>query len=244
MGKPRLAVSVVDDNRGIGGSRGHRIEPDDHVPFCEATCNQLSELRGMDSGGSECDIDDICVVPAVSVPGVFCRARVDAVLPVQRALATAFILLIPYAIAIMWMVLVDRGAQIHRLKAELERASGTAEEPQVEMFNFYDERGELKLSVKPEMLYYIEAADNYVQICYTNAGKIEKLMVRNTLKNVEWRFRDKGLVRCHRSYVVNVKNVKLFRRQESEVLLEFGDSRVPSIPVSKGFGDRVMAELS
>ena len=162
----------------------------------------------------------------------------------EAALATAFILLIPYAFAIMWMVLVDRGAQIHRLKAELERASGTAEEPQVEMFNFYDERGELKLSVKPEMLYYIEAADNYVQICYTNAGKIEKLMVRNTLKNVEWRFRDKGLVRCHRSYVVNVKNVKLFRRQESEVLLEFGDSRVPSIPVSKGFGDRVMAELS
>ena len=161
----------------------------------------------------------------------------------EAALATAFILLIPYAFAIMWMVLEDRNAQIRRLKKEIERASEAADEPQVEMFNFYDERGELKLSVKPELLYYIESADNYVQICYMNAGKIEKLMVRNTLKNIEWRFHDKGLVRCHRSYIVNVKNVKLFRKQDSEVLLEFGDSRVPPIPVSKGFGERIVGEL-
>jgi len=162
----------------------------------------------------------------------------------ESILATTFILLIPYAFAILWMVLEDRNAQIRRLKNELEHANEVAEGAPVEMFNFYDERGELKLSVKPELLYYIESADNYVQICYMNAGKIEKLMIRNTLKNIEWRFRDKGLVRCHRSYIVNVKNVKLFRRQDSEVLLEFGDTRVPPIPVSKGFGERVMAELS
>ena len=91
-----------------------------------------------------------------------------------------------------------------------------------EMYNFYDERGELKLSVKAESLYYIEAADNYVQIHYMNAGKLHGLMIRNTLKNIEWRFRGKDLMRCHRSFIVNFAKVQLLRRQEGDVLLDFG----------------------
>ena len=37
--------------------------------------------------------------------------------------------------------------------------------------------------------------------------------------------------------------VKLFRRQEGEVMLDFGDEKIPSIPVSKGYVDSVMSIL-
>lgn len=158
----------------------------------------------------------------------------------EALFATSFTLLIPYAFVILWMVVKDRGAQIVRLKARQVRVT---EETPEEMYNFYDEKGELKLSVKPNMVYFIEAADNYIMVYYLNAGKLEKLMIRNSLKNIEWRFRDKGMVRCHRSYIVNIPMVKLFRRQEGEVLLDFGDEKVPSVPVSKGYGDSVMAML-
>ena len=114
--------------------------------------------------------------------------------------------------------------------AEVGNPTGTAE-------------GELKLSAKPNMVYFIEAADNYIMVYYLNAGKLEKLMIRNSLKNIEWRFRDKGLVRCHRSFIVNIRLVKLFRRQEGEVMLDFGDEKIPSIPVSKGYGEGVMSML-
>ena len=80
-------------------------------------------------------------------------------------------------------------------------------------------------------------------VYYMNAGKLEKSLIRNSLKSIEWRFRDKGLVRCHRSYIVNIRMVKLFRRQEGEVLLDFGDEKVPSVPVSKGYGESVMSML-
>ena len=158
----------------------------------------------------------------------------------ESLFATAFTLLIPYAFVILWMVVKSRGEQIVRLQA---RQTHVVEDVPEEMYNFYDEKGDLKLSVKPNMVYFIEAADNYIMVYYLNAGKLEKLMIRNSLKNIEWRFRDKGLIRCHRSYIVNIRLVKLFRRQDGEVLLDFGDEKIPHVPVSKGYGESVMAML-
>ena len=146
----------------------------------------------------------------------------------------------PYAFVILWMVVKSRGEQIVRLQA---RQTHVVEDVPEEMYNFYDEKGDLKLSVKPDMVYFIEAADNYIMVYYLNAGKLEKLMIRNSLKNIEWRFRDRGLIRCHRSYIVNIRLVKLFRRQDGEVLLDFGDEKIPHVPVSKGYGESVMAML-
>lgn len=158
----------------------------------------------------------------------------------ESLFATAFTLLIPYAFVILWMVVKSRGEQIVRLQA---RQTHVVEDVPEEMYNFYDEKGDLKLSVKPDMVYFIEAADNYIMVYYLNAGKLEKLMIRNSLKNIEWRFRDKGLIRCHRSYIVNIRLVRLFRRQDGEVLLDFGDEKIPHVPVSKGYGESVMAML-
>ena len=158
----------------------------------------------------------------------------------ESLFATAFTLLIPYAFVILWMVVKSRGEQIVRLQA---RQTHVVEDVPEEMYNFYDEKGDLKLSVKPDMVYFIEAADNYIMVYYLNAGKLEKLMIRNSLKNIEWRFRDRGLIRCHRSYIVNIRLVKLFRRQDGEVLLDFGDEKIPHVPVSKGYGESVMAML-
>lgn len=158
----------------------------------------------------------------------------------ESLFATAFTLLIPYAFVILWMIVKSRGEQIVRLQA---RQAHVVEDVPEEMYNFYDEKGDLKLSVKPDMVYFIEAADNYIMVYYLNAGKLEKLMIRNSLKNIEWRFRDRGLIRCHRSYIVNIRLVKLFRRQDGEVLLDFGDEKIPHVPVSKGYGESVMAML-
>lgn len=155
----------------------------------------------------------------------------------EAILATTFILLIPYALVTLWISLKDSREEIQRLKGNVQG------EPQPDKYNFYDEKGELKLSVSPELVYYLDAADNYVQIHYLNAGKLEKLLIRNSLKNIEWRFKDKGLVRCHRSYVVNLNLVKLFRRQEGELFLDFGDERLPAIPVSKSYGEGVMSKI-
>jgi DNA-binding LytR/AlgR family response regulator len=159
-----------------------------------------------------------------------------------------------YRLYLMWGEMLLLLAVIAVLAAELNTArqelrlweQGTAQEKKEQdgMYKFYDEKGDLKLLVRPEMLFYLEAADNYVQIHYMNAGKMEKIMIRNTLKNIEWRFRDHELVRCHRSFIVNLANVKLLKRTEGDVLIDFGDERIARIPVSKGYGDKVLERFA
>lgn len=155
-----------------------------------------------------------------------------------------------YRIQIMWvemgLLAVMIWIMLREILSQKERLDSLSEQEmleqseQTERYNFYDEKGDLKLSVKSQMLYYLEGADNYVLIHYISGDKKERMMIRNTLKNIEWRFHDRGLVRCHRSYIVNVSMIKLLKRIEGEVFLDFGDNRIGNIPVSKGYGDKVI----
>ena len=110
------------------------------------------------------------------------------------------------------------------------------------MYIFYDEKGELKLSVRPEMLYYIEAADNYIEIHYMANGKMQTLLVRNSLKRIETQFYNTQLVRCHRSYIVNIGNVQLLKKTNRELMIDFSIENLPNIPVSKGYSN-IITEL-
>ena len=56
------------------------------------------------------------------------------------------------------------------------------------MIPFYDDKGILKFSVKKENLLYLESAENYVNICYLNKGKVSKYLLRDTLKKIEENF--------------------------------------------------------
>ncbi len=151
---------------------------------------------------------------------------------------TAFTLLIPYTILLLSFAYIDA-------RNALAQVSGNTDTKSLpDMYHFYDDKGDLKLSVRPEMVYYLEAADNYVTIHYMNGAKVDKLMIRNTLKNIEWRFRDKGLVRCHRSYIINIRKVSVIRRQDCDVVVDFAQERMPVIPVSKGYSDVVMQYFS
>lgn len=154
-----------------------------------------------------------------------------------------------YRIELIWGLVVLLAGMIgvlsydiSDLHAKLETQKEHREEEMagLDVFNFYDEKGDLRLSAKPENVYYLEAADNYVIIHYLSAGKMEKLIMRNSLKNIEWRFRERGLIRCHRSFIVNLNLVQLLKRQENEVVLDFGDDRIPPIPVSRSYATAVM----
>ncbi len=143
------------------------------------------------------------------------------------------------AIGVMFIILFYEIATLREQIQRLTR-SGRDDDKVFEMYNFYDERGELKLSAKPEAVYYLESADNYVQIHYVSAGKMQTLMIRNSMKNIEWRFRDTSLLRCHRSFLVNLDKVQMIKRTEGEVMLDFNNDQIPDIPVGKAYTDKIM----
>ena len=110
---------------------------------------------------------------------------------------------------------------------------------------FPDEKGELRISIVPENLLYIDSADNYATIHYLNKSKISHFLIRNSLKWMEENLiKDTPLVRCHRSYIVNLDRVKVMRKTKNGILLELDANNTPDIPVSKTYYERVMTKFA
>lgn len=93
--------------------------------------------------------------------------------------------------------------------------------------------------MKRSNLLYLESADNYVCIWYLNKGQLTKFMLRNSLKAIEESLADTNVLRCHRSFMVNFDQVKVIRREKEGVYLELGIEKVPDIPISKTYSEKV-----
>lgn len=161
----------------------------------------------------------------------------------NAAIYTFFILLIPYAIVILALIMFHYRDQLEAIEARKQAMDDEPQNPLPDMFNFYDDKNELKLSLRPDTLYYLEAADNYVMIHYSAQGKLQHYMLRATLRDIEEKFQDVGLRRTHRSYIVNFSRVKLLKRTNDGLMIDFDMEGVPNIPVSKTYMDTVMEQL-
>ncbi|MBR3646939.1 MAG: LytTR family transcriptional regulator [Paludibacteraceae bacterium] len=181
------------------------------------------------------------VFPIVAIHGVpdqFLSLWKDAII------YTSFILLIPYAIIMLALILEHTRGELERLESHPEEYDKGERHPLPDMFNFYDEHNELKLSLRPDTLYYIEAADNYVRLHYMGQGKLQHFFLRNTLRDVEERFQGMGLLRTHRSYIVNFSQVKMLKRTNDGLMIDFDTEGLPNVPVSKTYMEAVMAQLT
>jgi DNA-binding LytR/AlgR family response regulator len=151
---------------------------------------------------------------------------------------TALVLLLPYSISWLYLAWQDKKEQIENL-ADQENPSGLRD-----MIPFYDDKGVLKFSVKKENLFYLESAENYVNICYLNKDKISKYMLRDTLKKIEEGFIGTEIVRCHRCFMVNFDKVKVIRKDKEGLKLELDNPGIRDIPVSKTYVNSVMQTFS
>jgi hypothetical protein len=142
---------------------------------------------------------------------------------------TGLVLLIPYSVSMLYLSWKDKEKQLSMISLPYNK------DLQGGIISFYDDKGELRLSIQPDHLYYIEAADNYVFVWYINKGVLSKFMLRITLKALEKQFADSCIMRCHRSYMVNLERVKIIRREKDGVYLEFGHEKIKEIQISKTY---------
>lgn len=152
---------------------------------------------------------------------------------------TALVLLLPYSVLWLYFSWRDKKEQIERLAD-----SPVVSDNSRNMIPFYDDKGILKFSVMKENLLYLESAENYVNICYLNKGKVSRYLVRDTLKKMEESFSGTEIVRCHRSYIVNFEKVKVIRKDKDGLKLEFDNPSMADIPVSKTYVNTVMQTFS
>jgi hypothetical protein len=146
---------------------------------------------------------------------------------------TSLVLLLPYAMLQLYFSRREKERQLH----DAGEVRGKEERPP--LLSFRDEKGDARLSVLRPNLLYIEAADNYVVIWYLNKGAVTRFLLRNSLKALERELTAHDVLRCHRSYMVNLEHVKVIRRDKEGLFLELGVEKVPDLPVSNTYGDKI-----
>lgn len=101
---------------------------------------------------------------------------------------------------------------------------------------FYDSRHLLRFVTLASSILFVEAAENYVIIHYEENGVQKKYQLRNTMKQVEAVCQKAGLIRAHRSYLVNPTHVAQLKKEKNGMFfaeLDAGTER--TIPVSKKY---------
>lgn len=150
---------------------------------------------------------------------------------------TVFIIGIPYFICVLYFSYKERTAKLKALMGENVGFKSS------NLISIRDSRGVLQLSVAKENLLYIESADNYICIWYQKNEMLKKQLLRITMKDISEQLADTNVVRCHRSYMVNLDLVKVMRREKENLFLELGVAGLKEIPISKTYGENVLRRL-
>ncbi len=154
---------------------------------------------------------------------------------------TSLVLLLPYSILWLYFSWKEKNLQLLKLSQDETGSDGQKKA----ILPFYDEKGELRISIAQENVLYIESSDNYITIHYLNKSQITGFLLRNSLKWMDEHLSsDSPMVRCHRSYIVNLDRVKVLRKTKDGIFLELDALQTPDIPVSKTYYEKVMKKFS
>lgn len=113
--------------------------------------------------------------------------------------------------------------------ASARKVEGTA------LVNLFDHSGVLKITASQDDIYFIESQDNYVCIHYLIGDRMESYMLRSSTQEVEESLKGTGIIRCHRSYLVNINRIKVLKHDKGRAVIVMEDNAGSEVPVSKGY---------
>ena len=117
-------------------------------------------------------------------------------------------------------------------------------EPAPRMINLYDNGGTLRLTLNIDSLYYLESEDNYIRIFYKHNDKILSYMLRSRTRSIEESLKGTCMVRCHRSFIVNINKISVMEEEKRMHYIRLDDETIKRIPVSKSYYDTLVTSLN
>ena len=137
-------------------------------------------------------------------------------------------LIYPYLLCILLRIVSNKNADL----------AEAGQKPEESLIKLYDEHKRLKLTIDPSAVLYVSADANYIKIHYIENDRVKAYQLRNSMKSLEGDAQRHGFVRCHRSYYVNPRHIKVLSRdREGVIYTEFTREGVGHIPVSKQYYD-------
>ena len=156
-------------------------------------------------------------------------------------LITLVALGVPYTVTDLVILLKDTQQRLMLTKSDTVESDDEVMPQHTEIINLMDNNGNLKLSVKLDNLYYIKAEDNYINVFYQRSGAIASYMLRCKMQTIADNCVDSSsLMRCHRSYIVNINKVSVLHNEADGFVIDFEREGLESIPVSKTYSSKVL----
>lgn len=112
------------------------------------------------------------------------------------------------------------------------------------MINLHDNNGTLRLSINTDALYYLESEDNYIKVHYKHNEKMLSYMLRARTRSVEESLIGTSMVRCHRSYIVNLNKISFMEEDRRMHYITLNDKSINRIPVSKSYYEKIASSLN
>lgn len=154
---------------------------------------------------------------------------------------TSLVLLLPYSMSLLYFSWKEKT----KLLEDQKENPVIPEILRKKRLAFPDEKGEIKITIELNHLVFIESADNYATLHYINKDRVSKFPIRNSLKWFEQNLvDDTPLVRCHRSYIINLDKVKVLKKTKEGIYMELDVPQIADIPVSKTYYEGVMTKFS
>ena len=144
---------------------------------------------------------------------------------------------LPYSFAILIVYYKNHRAEIDSLKTKVKRPA------EKKLIVFKDENDKIKFSVLAKDLLMLESTDNYVSVFYILENKVQRKLLRNTLKNLEEMLKDNEIVRCHRSFMVNPDNVEFMQKNGKKLNIKIKQLE-KTIPVSEKYSTPFLSFLT
>lgn len=150
----------------------------------------------------------------------------------RTAFCVALILVFPFLIMFMYATIQDKKEEIRLLQLNIAE---NEVKPDIPMVHLYDHSGALKISAAQDDIFYIMSQDNYVSIHYLIGDTMNSYLLRSSTMEVEEALKGTSIIRCHRSYLVNLNHVKMLHHSSGKAAIMLSDKTGTEIPVSRKY---------
>lgn len=107
-----------------------------------------------------------------------------------------------------------------------------------QLLTFKADNDKDQFTVPLKYIVYMEAEDNYVAIYHITHGTLSKTLVRKSLKRIQQENHHAALVRCHRSFIVNLVHLLEVKGNRTKLNVTLTHLKNP-IPVSRQYLDDI-----
>lgn len=98
------------------------------------------------------------------------------------------------------------------------------------------------ITTSADDLLYVESSDNYCTVVYLANGQSKKPLLRSSLSRLEKQITRPHIVRCHRSYIVNLDRVERVTGNAQGYKLHLLNGQF-QVPVARQYNETLVAEL-